>query len=453
MPRLAAALAAAALAWPGAARADQPAYFDGEAAMTGGANTALVHGAGAAWYNPAGLHDGSLNWFDLSASAFVLRVRDFSRVFQADLPGRGLLRVTGDSVDVQPIPSALVYQRRLSASVTAALGVFVTQFQSYDAAGDFHETVTFPGRPTPLLLEGRANLSRQAGTYHIGPSVSWQLSRRVRLGASLYLVYDYLLDASLARVTISDAAGLAEASASFRRQRSAFGGQTVLAAQLEPVDGLHLGLVLRGPVLSFGQLATFQQEVTGFSVGGDFDGPDFAVTTSPSLPDPAGRLVAPPKATLALAYRHPRFWIGVEGDFSPGLHTAELGLDERAQVDVRAGARVWLGDVYSIGFGAFTDRATRPDPSIIGDHVVDYYGGAAGFHWSWRYPVTEKGQRRTLVFSSSVAARYAVGVARLAGALYAPKAVTFDALSHLSDSRAEGTFHAVTLQLESGIRW
>ena len=45
------------------ARADQPTYFDAEAAMTGSSNMAVVRGGGAAWYNPAGLHTTEINQF------------------------------------------------------------------------------------------------------------------------------------------------------------------------------------------------------------------------------------------------------------------------------------------------------------------------------------------------------------------------------------------------------
>ncbi|MFO0548003.1 MAG: hypothetical protein U0271_06425 [Polyangiaceae bacterium] len=429
-----------------AARADQPAYFDSEAAMTAGSNMAVVHGAGAAWYNPAGLHDGNLNQFDLTGSAFVLRARDFSGVLQSELPS-GRYDIGATAIDIQPIPAALVYQRKLTDTVTAALGVFVTESQAYDISGDLKRDEVFPSHDGPVHLEGRGDLSLQSQTYRIGPSFSIALSPRVRIGVSAYLYYAALRDSTILRVIYSDPDGLGEASTSFRRKLSTFGGQLAVAAQVEPIDRFFLGITVRSPVISFGQTGTIRQEISGFSTGSTYDGPDFALTESPTPENTEGALLEPLKGTIGVAYKGDSFWVGAEADATMPMSTGSLVAREKGGFNVRAGARFFFGGLYSLGFGLFTDRSTRELPTQVGGESTDYYGFASGFQWDTRYTILENDKPRTLTFSTSISSRYALGIAHVRGALYAPRDATFLEMNALYPLQYDTLFHAFTVEL------
>ncbi|NUO52529.1 MAG: hypothetical protein HOV80_27090 [Polyangiaceae bacterium] len=430
--------------------ADQPAYFDAEAAMTAGSNMALVRGGGAAWSNPAGLHTSENNQFDLTVSAFVLRVRDFSRVFRAELPS-GTYFPEAEEVTIQPIPSALVYERRLTKDVTAALAILVTAADTMDLTGDLQRTETFSNTPEPVELSARADISSQSQTYRIGPGVSWEISPRVRLGLSTFLVYSSFRDSSVLRLVAKSSAGTAEALGSSRRRISGFGGQMALGAQWELGGGVIAGTTLRTPVVGFGQTGSLSSETSVLSSAGSFPGEQVATTLRPDVPITAGLLSEPAQLVAGLAFKQPTWWLGAEVEVTPPLVRPELAIDEGPEANVRVGGRIWIADAYSLGLGAFTDRDASRSTFRTGEAVVDYYGGATGFEWRSRYSVNDGEETRPLVFSTTVALRYALGIGDLESLVFSPSAATLDEFRRVRPASERVYFHALTVQLGSSL--
>src|SRR5262245_49466713 len=90
----------------------------------GGAITATTDDGAAVWYNPAGLGANLRDSVDISASAFVLRLRD--------MPG-GLFAETSAGVEARDladtallsVPGALAYVRGLSPTLSLGFGLFL----------------------------------------------------------------------------------------------------------------------------------------------------------------------------------------------------------------------------------------------------------------------------------------------------------------------------------------
>lgn len=418
--------------------------------MTGGANMAVVRGGGAAWYNPAGLHTNEANQFDLTVSAFVLRIRDFSRVFKVNLPsGRYFPDVAG--ITIQPIPSALVYQRRFTPELTGALAILVTQADTLDLTGDLQRVETFPDAAEPVELSGRADISTQVQTYKIGPGVSWQVAPRVRLGLATYVAYASLRDSSILRLVARTSAGTAGALGSNRRRISGFGGQAVLGAQWEIIDDLFAGLTLRSPLLSFGRTGSVAYESSVLTTGTAFPGEEYATSRRSDPPTSTGALAEPSQAVAGLAVKTGPLWIGAEVEVTAPLVRPELEVDEGSEVNARLGGRLWFGDSYSVGLGVFTDRDPTRRTFRTGDAIVDYYGGSAGFEWRSRYLVQDGQVTRPLTFSTTVALRYALGIGELEGLLFHPSAATLEEFRDITPSKEDVYFHALTLQLGSSL--
>ncbi len=418
--------------------------------MTGASNMAIVRGGGAAWYNPAGLHTSEINQFDLSVSAFVLRVRDFSRVFRVKLPS-GDYFPEAEEITIQPIPSALVYERRFTRELTGALAILVTQADTLDLTGDLDRSETFPGQTEPTRLSARADISTQLQTYRIGPGFSWEVTPRVRLGLATYVVYSSLRDSSVLRLVAQNSEATAEALGSSRRRLTSFGGQAVLGAQWELGEGLAAGVTLRSPVVAFGQTGSISSEASVLSSAAGFPGQEYATTDSPEIPATAGALAEPAQLVVGLAYKQERWWVGAEVEVTPPLVKPEVAIDEGGEWNVRAGGRLWIGDDYSIGLGAFTDRDPTSRTFRTGEGIVDYYGGAAGFEWRSKYSIHEGESSRPLTFSTTVALRYALGVGDLESLVFAPRAATLDEFRTIRPATERVYFHALTLQLGSSL--
>ncbi len=449
--RFAVVASVAAITLVGAtARADQPAYFDAEAAMTGASNMAVVRGGGAAWYNPAGLHTTEINQFDLTVSAFVLRVRDFSRVFRVELPSGTYFPEVG-GITIQPIPSALVYQRRFTPQVTGALAILVTQADTFDLTGDVRRVEQFPGTEAPVDLSGRADISTQLQTYKIGPGFSWEITPRVRLGIATYIAYASFRDSSVLRLVANNGAGTAGVIGSSRRRVSGFGGQTVIGAQWELVRDFFAGVTLRSPLISFGQTGSLSTESSVLATGTSFAGEEYATTERSDPPTTTGSLGEPAQGVAGFAYKAPDWWVGAEVELTAPLVRPDFQIDEGPEVNVRMGGRLWFKKDYSLGIGAFTDRDASRRTYRTGDAIVDYYGGSAGFEWRSAYLIQDGKVTRPLTFSTTVAFRYAIGLGDLEGLVFAPKEASLDEFRRIEPTAEHVYFHAMTLQLGSSL--
>ena len=169
-------------------------FLGNEAALTGGAVVALTRDAGSVWYNPAGLGGLSRSSIDLSASAYVLRLQRLPGALETRLTSGSHEEDLG-STEMLSVPSAVVATRRLSDDVTLALGIFSPVQDLFVTRTTLRteDSVATEAGPLGFLYSQRIQLSSQAARYCVGPSVGWQVGPRLRLGLSIFAVYDTAL--------------------------------------------------------------------------------------------------------------------------------------------------------------------------------------------------------------------------------------------------------------------
>ena len=110
-----AALLIASSAWPELALAgnDDELFVGSQAAMTGGAVSAMVSDASATWYNPAGLGAVPLDQIDVSGTFYSLRAYSA----KGFLTSRSGHVDHGSVVEFVSVPSQVAYVRRLAPGV------------------------------------------------------------------------------------------------------------------------------------------------------------------------------------------------------------------------------------------------------------------------------------------------------------------------------------------------
>ncbi len=402
------------------AHAQHSEYFGNEAAMTAGSGMALYRGADAAYYNPAGLAGLQRTKIEISGTAFVLRIRNFPGLLTVDLPS-GRYQPSIRSLEVLPIPAALVFTRGVHPKVTLSLGIFVTSSDRLDGSSTFNRMEQVSGEDLQFLQ--RAVFKHVHQTYHIGPGVGWQVTPRFRLGASLLLLYRTAhRHLSLVVDARNEAEGADQVQTSstfdYETETALFGGRLVAGLQWEMARGWHLGAVVRSPTLSFHQTGETAQLVTAAQLRPGVD-PFTSLTLDTSEPaDASGQMAEPAEFVLGLGYRHRRFWIGAEAELRLGMTNRDLLIDDHLQWNTRLGARVWLKETLSLGFGGFTDRSPRDSIPFVGDYRVDYYGFTLGVQWESRHAVKGRPRADGLIFSTTIALRYAYGAGDARGYAY-----------------------------------
>lgn len=415
-----------------------------EAALTGGAVTAVTGDTGAPWYNPAGMASLTGNTVDVSASAFVLKHRSIPDALQTQLP---FLELSEDlsSLQVLSVPSALVFVRQLADGVTGGVGIFVPlQDQFTVTVSDAVQTTGRTGEEDGLFQQS-FDLNFSRSRYAAGPSVGWAVTDRFRVGGSVFGIYE-----SNSRESTFWSAG---ASANGRRlfvlgQRSSeltvLGAQAVGGLQWEFVRGFHAGVTARSPILvldAWGDTEVLANR--SLSNGRDDATVDVTRRSIEVGEDADFKILAPARFHAGVAADIGEGWISLEGDYA--LHNGESAVSPKLDPiwNVRAGARFPATESANFGLGVFTDRSGAKDPERVGEARVDFYGFAGGIELLTPYTIA--GADDALVFSTTIGARYALGVGEAGGLRFTPLAQGPIA----NELTAEVLFHEVTLHLGS----
>lgn len=177
MKKLALVLAVVAFA-----RAAQAGNLDGvfvsdQAAMMGGAVTALAASTTAVYYNPAGLAaDTKHTSISLSTSSY-----GFSTRSSPSLAGTGADRSTDRLTTLQllSVPAAIAYFKPLTPRLGAGFGLFVPL-----AVNEWQRDAATVGS-TSATLENRLS----ANEYRLGGGVGYALTDTLRLGGALFVSY------------------------------------------------------------------------------------------------------------------------------------------------------------------------------------------------------------------------------------------------------------------------
>lgn len=423
--------------------------------MTGNATMALDRSGGAAWLNPAGLAGTGQLRVELTGTAFVLQLRDYSRSVVADLPS-GRRQLDAPAAEVSSIPAALVFVRHLHPRVTAALGVFVTKFERHDIEGGVDSTEQFPGAQYPLQFSGRTRFSLATQTYRIGPAFGFVVTPRLRLGFGLYVNYSTSQDSSYVTLDGLAVDGNIDPSRIYlttqsQRRNTWFGGQLIAGVQWNPTGGLHLGMTLRSPVLGFSSTGRISRFSAAIATGSVFPGKQFTFLDEQPQRSAERAQLEPLEVTFGIAYRFAKGAIGFEADLRAPLSVEAFEIDDDLQWNLRLGGQFDLPKRISIGLGVFTDRGAPRRTFFVGDHRANFYGFSAALAFDSVFALKPEPMPRSLVFLTVVSFRYAAGFTDLGGLHYAPTSVDLTQLANLIPATQREIFHSLALQISSSI--
>lgn len=392
----------------GEARARNSSYYGDSAAMTGASGMALYRGCGSAWYNPAGIVGNQRSQIDLSASAFVFRIRNSTGLVTTQIPGS-----THDAdlaaVSIQTVPSAVVFKRKLAKKLHGALVILVTDLETYHLDDEMQQQ---GGGHTYYQ---RTSIDQILQTYHFGFALGWEISERFRMGWSAYAVYSaysYEFRAVTAAHTSIDPDGattdpylLIDNSSA---ESSLWGIQLGMGIQWQMSEHWHLGMMVRAPVIELKEESNAHWQLNLATHQPGFGGGLFI---KEPLANHAGGLISPMQVALGLAFKQKRYWLGLEGDLTLPVKNFQEWLDYPVQWNFRFGGRFFVAKRVAIGFGLFTERSLRRDPldSFPGDSAFDYYGATFGIKWRTTHTVQKVLRADGLVLTTTIGLRYAYG--------------------------------------------
>src|SRR5207249_2360721 len=96
-----------------------------------------------------------------------------------DLPS-GRVQQSISSHEIYVVPSALAAVREIGHGVSLGVGLFVTE----EDLTDFESSLRASDATTNLDVAGA--LTGKLVRYHAGPSIGWQITPRLRVGATLF---------------------------------------------------------------------------------------------------------------------------------------------------------------------------------------------------------------------------------------------------------------------------
>lgn len=377
---------------------DEQPLLGNEAAISAGAVVAGGQGVGMAWYNPAGLASIRRARVEMSTEAFALRILTVDRGLSTTLRDR----TAGNDIrsrELVVVPGASVWAFRVRPKTTAAISVFVPQFDAIDIA------VFDRDRNRRIELAQQLGVQHAERRYQVGPSVGWELTPTLRFGVSAFVVYDRISRSTrLAAWAFESDFGTerfvtTEVSESIR----SWGGELVAGVQWSPVRFASLGLAVRSGPLWLTQRRT----TSGLASHGGSDGEGNSQGDLDFIALDAGVLRPrdPLQVDGGVAFRVSRATFEIDGVVGPP-RAGDIDNARRAKLAVRAGSTVRIGPRLVLAGGVHASRST----TVVADDFLDFDANSWGIALGgqWRRAVHLGGGERapTLVFTPTFALHY-----------------------------------------------
>ncbi len=409
------------------------AFFLGdEAAMTGGAGVAVSRDSGSIWYNPAGLGGLHFGRMELTATAYKLKIRRIEDFIVADLPG-GTLHKDMSVNSFGAVPTSVVFVRNLNEDISYGLAIYQTGNLSQSVRIEIDES----------LSVGRWGLGIEdhevAVTYHIGPAIGWQITPRLRVGASLFVIYDSYTQnqQEFLSLSVSDSSGQTDYSYlwSLYYDAASIGFMIQAGLQWEFVENWHAALVLRSPTMNFHY--SENEIVYDLTIDEDFEDESFGDQEAISEWDFDS---GPDMETqIGLAYKTDKFWIAAEAAFRPPANEYEDWL-----WNASLGSRFQVTKTINMGAGVFTDRSKGLEPTYFLEESTDRYGISLGLENRTPVTVKKEGGDTSLEWTTTLAVIYSFEIGQVGS-------LAFDSESFGEVVLTDVLFHQVFLHLGTAL--
>ena len=189
------------------------------------------------------------------------------------------------------------------------------------------------------------------------------------------------------------------------------GAEFVLGARWQFAKNYRLGVVVRTPALRLYQI----QQTLSTVITAEQNGPVSQTIQSKEVQGLDARVLTPFRFHLGLSHEFGQSRAAVEGSVQLPYDGGAIDVKLRTTWNARAGIRTAIAENMTLGGGIFTDQSTVSEPKNFGESRINYYGTTLAFDWGTPYGIYAKdgetfARPRTLVFGTTVALSYAIGL-------------------------------------------
>lgn len=400
-----AVLASLAIWTPGVARAgnDEGVLIGNEAAMTGGAITAVTSDGAAMWYCPAGIAAVTRGQIDVSGSATQLRIAETAALLSSATTGQ---HADGGYLEVIGIPSAVALVRRLDTRLAIGFGIFTPSLTNHT------DRVSLTDDVAGLMTRWQLVQQETSQSTYAGLSLGYAVSSNVRIGATLFGLYRQTTLSTQFFGSVADASGDATfiGGSSSLNSLQSVGIELALGFQWDIVPGVTLGVSARSPDLQLGSLF----RATSARIRATDGDLRFEPVDESGL-GPNIEVITPARLRMGLAIHGSRGWVSIDVDAAHELTVESLGIDRGWTFNARVGGRYFVDDNLSVGGGLFTDTSPVRGLTTYGQTQIEFFGGALGFELHTPHTLGPDEPAPDIIFAQTFALRYAIGVGHIGG--------------------------------------
>ncbi|MCB9789104.1 MAG: outer membrane protein transport protein [Deltaproteobacteria bacterium] len=399
------------LSMPAAAGNDDEVFFSGDAAMSGGAVTAMSRSGASLMYNPAGLANLREDTVNLSLSALTWRrsaVPDLLRSSAGERSG-------GTLVEFLVVPAALAYVRPIAERLRLAFGLFQVRSASFRLQSALALVAA-----DDTTQDWQLAVAVSEETYDGSIGLGWGVGDSLSLGVSLHILFDTgSTSIQLGGASTAPGATTPEAFAgqSAMGVGSVWSWRPTFGLQWQATEHIRLGLAVAPPSLlihasrSRSMFIDTKQVPSLGDPEGDFVGDQGRETKTGFEP------VAPARIRASLALTVGEHWLAIDGDYQPPRKQSEVNSARDGVWNLRLGGQLAVGGPFRIGAGLFTDRGAARDVEDFGSRRVDFYGGSMGLHFGKTRAFAPEEEDDDIHFDSAFGVRYAYGRGDIGGLL------------------------------------